>query len=133
LSKGVQRMLVFLASCDSLPRKERAGRMAHRQLGLSVCIGMRARPSRFSVASRETSRTLLFGWSFPIGNDSLPRSVGVFLSLFCFFSLWIPASLILFFPRMMSFSSSLCLEYCSILKRRGILPCYASMLHFAVL
>jgi hypothetical protein len=79
-------MLVFLASCDSLPRKERAGRMAHRQLGLSVCIGMRARPSRFSVASRETSRTLLFGWSFPIGNDSLPRSVGVFLSLFCFFS-----------------------------------------------
>jgi hypothetical protein len=50
-----------------------------------------------------------------------------------FFFLWIPASLILFFPRMMSFSSSLCLEYCSILKRRGILPCYASMLHFAVL
>jgi hypothetical protein len=126
-------MLVFLASCDSLPRKERAGRMAHRQLGLSVCIGMRARPSRFSVASRETSRTLLFGWSFPIGNDSLPRSVGVFLSLFCFFFPLDTSELDFVFSADDEFSSSLCLEYCSILKRRGILPCYASMLHFAML
>ena len=70
----------------------------------------------------------------PIGNDSLPRSVGVFLSLFClFFPLDTSELDFVFFPRMMSFSSSLCLEYCSTLKRWGILPCYASMLHFAVL
>jgi hypothetical protein len=94
---------------------------------------MRARPSRFSVASRETSRTLLFGWSFPIGNDSLPRSVGVFLSLFCFFFPLDTSELDFVFSADDEFSSSLCLEYCSILKRRGILPCYASMLHFAML
>ena len=44
--------------CDSLPRKERAGRKAHGQLGLSVCIGMRARPFRSSVASREREKDL---------------------------------------------------------------------------
>jgi hypothetical protein len=39
----------------------------------------------FPLLREKPRGTLLFGWSFPIGNDSLPRSVGVFLSLFCFF------------------------------------------------
>ena len=80
--------LLFHGCCDSLPRKERAGRTAHRQLGLSACIGMRARPSRFSVAEREREREkprglyCLVGLSPLLEMVFLPPSVGLFLFLF---------------------------------------------------
>jgi hypothetical protein len=99
---------------------------------MSVCIGMRARPSRFSVASRETPRILLVSLAFfPVGNglSAFPVSFSAFFSGYqracLFFSVLLSSA-------KMSFPSSL----------SGLLLCfeamldflrYASMPHFAVL
>ena len=94
---------------------------------------MRARPFRFSVASRETSRILLVSLAFfPVGNglSAFPVSFSAFFFLDT-------SALVLFFSVLlssakMSFPSSL----------SGLLLCfdamldflrYASMPHFAVL
>lgn len=97
-----------------------------------MCIGMRARPFRFSVASRETSRILLVSLAFfPVGNglSAFPVSFSAFFSGYqracLFFSVLLSSA-------KMSFPSSL----------SGLLLCfeamldflrYASMPHFAVL
>ena len=95
LSGALQRTLIFSRLLRRLATqsKSRAGTDAlFRKISwaarTSVCIGMRARPSRFSVASREPSRTLPFGWLFfPLlenGLSFLPLSA-FSLSLFAFF------------------------------------------------
>jgi hypothetical protein len=144
LSGALQRTLIFLRLLRLLrqlatQRKSRA-KGSRAVWNVSVYRDARETFSFFRCRERERPRgpCCLVGSFFPVGNGFLPPSVGLFLFLSCFFFLWIPAGLTLFFPRYFKCDDGLFVlsvrntAYVGF-KRMLDSICYASMPHFDVL